>query len=123
MNDDAISAAARAVLVDMYLDVKVQLERGTGTRPVLYMLSRARNQAVINLRKLIEIDASETEGIRSLQAEVRLYGDMVEAARELLVRGREADREIDEEDRIAIADVVENSVEAEAMGLPPHTED
>jgi hypothetical protein len=123
MNDDAISAAARAVLVENYLDVKVQLERGTGTRPVLWLLARSRNQAVIALRKLIEIDATETEAVRALQQEVRLYGDMVESAREMISRGREADREIEEEDRIAIGDLVDGDEDARAMGLPPETRD
>lgn len=122
-NDDAISAAARAVLVDIYLDVKVQLEKGSGTRPMLYLLAGSRNRAVVALRKMIEIDASETESIRSLQAEVRLYGDMIETTRELLVRGHEADREIDEEDRVAIADMVSTDTEAQAMGIQPETKD
>lgn len=123
MNDDAISAAARAVLVENYVDVKVQLERGTGTRPVLWLLARQRNQAVDALRKLVEIDASEHESIRALQAEIRLYGDLVESCRDLMVRGREADREIHEQDREAIADLVENEPEARAMGLQPQHED
>lgn len=123
MNDDAISAAARAVLVENYLDVKVQLEQGTGTRPVLWLLARQRNQAVIALRKLIEIDASETEAIRAMQAEVRLYGDLLESCRDLLVRGKEADREIEESDRIAVADFVQDEPEARAMGLQPDPED
>jgi thiamine pyrophosphate-dependent acetolactate synthase large subunit-like protein len=123
MTDDAIGAAARAVLIENYLDVKVQLERGTGTRPVLWLLARARNSAVIALRKLIEIDASETEAIRSLQAEVRLYGDMVESCRDLVARGREADREIDEQDREDLAGLIENSEDAQAVGIPQATED
>jgi hypothetical protein len=123
MNDDAISAAARAVLVDNYLDVKVQLERGTGTRPVLWLLARARNNAVIALRKMIEIDATQVEAVRALQQEVRLYGDMVESTREMIARGREADHEIAEEDRMAIGDLVDSDDDAEAMGLPPATRD
>jgi hypothetical protein len=123
MNDDAISAAARAVLIENYLDVKVQLEKGTGTRPVLWLLARQRNQAVDALRKLIEIDASETEAIRLLQAEVRLYGDLVESCRDLLVRGREADREIAEAERAALSDLLESNQDAEAMGLAPTPED
>jgi hypothetical protein len=122
MTDDAISAAARAVLVDNYLDLKVQLERGTGTRPMLWLLARSRNQAVIALRKLIEIDATETEAIRAFQQEVRLYGDMIESARDMLARGREADHEIDEEERSTIADLVMDDDEARELGIT-QTED
>lgn len=116
MNDDAISAAARAALIDMYLDLKVQLEKGTGTRPMLYLLASARNKAVVAMRNLIEIDASETIAIRGLQAEVRLYGDMMHSAREMLSRGREADHEVNEEDREAVADFV-TTEEAREMGV------
>ena len=103
MNDDAISAAARAVLIEMQIDLKVQLEKNTGVRPMLYLLAGARNRAVTAIGKMIDIDATEVEAIRALQAEVRVYSDMMELAKEMLNRGREADREIHEEDREAIA--------------------
>jgi hypothetical protein len=121
MNDDAISAAARAVLIELQIDLKVQLERGTGTRPMLWLLARARNNAVLAIRKLIDVDASETTAIRNLQAEVRLYGDMMEAADEMLKRGREADREIHEEDRDDIAKYL-STEEAREAGIE-QTED
>jgi hypothetical protein len=121
MNDDAISAAARAALIDMYLDLKVQLERGTGTRPMIWLLASSRNKAVDAIRQMIEIDATETAAIRALQAEVRLYGDMMESAREMLGRGREADGEVNEEDRVALADYL-TSDEARESGIT-QTED
>lgn len=121
MNDDAISGAARAVLIDMYLDLKVQLERGTGTRPMLYLLADARNAAVLAIRKLIDLDASEIDAVRSLQAEVRLYGDMMASAKMMLMRGKEADREIHEEDRDAIANFL-TTPEAREAGID-QTED
>ena len=114
MNDDAISAAARAVLIEMQIDLKVQLERGTGTRPMLWLLASARNKAVEAIRKIIEVDATEVAAIQSLQAEVRLYGDMMESAHEMLNRGREADHELNEEDREAIADYLTTDEAREA---------
>jgi hypothetical protein len=121
MNDDAISAAARAALIEMQIDLKVQLERGTGTRPMLWLLASARNSAVIAIRKLIDVDASETQAIRAFQAEVRLYGDMMESAADMLSRGKEADHEINEEDRDAIADYL-TTQEAREAGIE-QTED
>ena len=123
MNDDAMSAAARAVLIDMYLDLKVQLEKGTGTRPMLWLLADARNKAVDAIRKIIEIEISvgQIDALRALQAEVRLYGDMMDAAERMLARGKEADREVNEEDREAIADYL-TTPEAREAGLD-HTED
>jgi hypothetical protein len=121
MNDDAISAAARAVLIDMYLDLKVQLEKGTGTRPMLYLLATARNKAVGAMRQMIDIDVTEIEALRALQAEVRLYGDMMDAAKDMLGRGKEADREVFEEDREAVADFL-TTPEARDAGVD-QTED
>ena len=121
MNDDAISAAARDALIDMYLDLKVQLEKGTGTRPMLWLLASSRNKAVDAIRKMVDLDPIEVDAMRSLQAEVRLYGDMMEAAKAMLNRGREADAEIAEEDRQAIADYVTTD-EAREAGLQ-QTED
>jgi hypothetical protein len=121
MNDDAISAAARDALVHMSIDLKVQLEKGTGTRPMLYLLAGARNRAVEAISKIIEIDATETQAIRSLQAEVRIYSDMMELAKEMLSRGKEADREISEEDRVAVAGFL-NTQEAREAGFD-QTED
>lgn len=121
MNDDAISAAARAVLIEMQIDLKVQIERGTGVRPMLWLLASARNRAVLAIRKLIDVDASETQAIRDLQAEVRLYGDMMESAADMLNRGKEADREISEEDREAVANYL-STQEAREAGID-QTED
>jgi thiamine pyrophosphate-dependent acetolactate synthase large subunit-like protein len=85
-------------------------------RPMLYLLANARNKAVLAIRQIIEIDATETTAIRAAQAEVRLYGDMMDAAREMMSRGREADSELNDEDRQALADYL-NTDEAREAGI------
>lgn len=122
MNDDAMSAAARAYLLESYVDLKVQLEKGTGTRPMLYLLADARNTAVDAIRKMIDLDASETAAMRSLQNEVRLYGDMMESAKRMIARGKEADREVDEQHREEIAEFLTTD-EAREMGVNVPAED
>lgn len=122
MNDDAISAAARAYLLESYTDLKVQLEKGTGTRPMLYLLADARNNAVVAIRKMIDLDASETQAMRALQNEVRLYGDMMDAAERMLRRGKEADREIDEKHREELAEYLTTD-DAREMGINLPAED
>lgn len=119
---DAIEALARAKLVEMYIDLSVQLERGTGTRPVLWLLVQQRDKAIDAMVKMIEVDASEQIAIRALQNEVRLYSDLMESARALLIRGAEADREMTEADRAEIAQFL-TTKEAREMGLPEQTED
>lgn len=121
MNETALQAAARDHLIDIYLDLKVQLEKGTGTRPMLWLLATQRNKAVDAMTKLVEVDASETEAIRALQAEARLFDDMMEAAKAMLARGKEADHELAEEDRSAIAEFMTTD-EARELGVA-QTED
>ena len=119
---DAIEAVARARLIHMSLDLKVQLERGTGTKPMLWLLASQRNKAVDAIVKMMEIDVAEIDAMRSLQAEVRLYGDMMTAAKELVSRGREADGEVNEEAREEIATFL-TEAEARELGINQATED
>lgn len=106
--NDPITALADGQLLQMAADLQVQLERGTGTRPVLYLLNEARKKATEALTKLVEVDASEADAIRALQNEVRLFGDMVEACRSLMEVGKAELRRIHEADREFVADLVEN---------------
>lgn len=102
-------------------DLQVQLERGTGTRPVLWMLAQARERAGKALVMFIDADAEDPKLIRQLQAEVKLYDDMVNACRQLIRRGKEADARIRESDRAAMDEVVMEMTEDERRlhGLEP----
>lgn len=119
---DAIAELGEQMLVQDYLDITVQLEKGTGTRPVLWLLRDARQNAAISMRKLVEVDASETAAIRILQAEIRLYGDMMDACARMMVRGKEADNEIDEAERREFADMLTPEA-ARDLGIPAPPED
>lgn len=103
---DPIEALANEQLYELAADVQVQLERGTGTRPVLWLLSEQRAKASSAMMKLVEVDATEIDAIRTLQNEIRLYGDLVTACQNLMTRGREADAEIAETDRSDMAEIV-----------------
>lgn len=103
---DPIDELGNEHLYLLAADLQVQLEKGSANRPVLFLLSEARKKARVAIVKLIEVSASETEAIRELQAEVRLYGDMIESCQALIMRGREADSLIAESDRSDLANVV-----------------
>lgn len=103
---DPTEALADEQLYELAADVQVQLEKGTGTRPVLWLLAQQRTKAREAMAKLVEVDATETEAIRSLQSEIRLYGDLVTSCQDLMVRGREADAAIAERDRSDMAEIV-----------------
>lgn len=108
---DPIEKLGNEQLRAVAADLMVQLERGTGLRPVLWMLVQARKRAAAAIAMFIDVDADDAVAIRKLQAEVLVYYDMVRNARELLARGREADQRIDEDDRLAIDEIVQEMSE------------
>ena len=89
---------------------------------ILTLAYRAQQMPGETIEKMVEIDVSEVDTMRSLQAEVRLYGDMMTAAKELVSRGREADWEVNEEDREEIAAFL-TEAEARELGINHATED
>ena len=119
---DAIIALSQEQLAQLSIDLQVQLEHGTATRPVLWLLKGARDRAAQAMRDLIDIKATDAVGIVLLQNTVQQYSDMVEDCRQLLARGKEADREIDENVRTEIADVLDID-EARELGLTKTPED
>jgi hypothetical protein len=106
----------------MAVDLQVQLERGTGCRPMLYLLAQSRKRAAEAIFALTKIDPTKTDDIRHLQNEVTLYDDMMASARELLARAPEEDRLISEDEREEIAKFL-TPEQAQLMGLDQHHED
>jgi len=87
-------------------DLQVQLERGTGTRPILFMLSQAREKAAKAIVMFMDADADDPALIRRLQQEITIYNDMVTSAQALLSAGREANQRIKEKDRAELEEVI-----------------
>jgi hypothetical protein len=107
------------------VDLQVQLEKGTGTRPVLYLLAQQRQRAVKAVIGLVNVSPTDAEAIRGYQQEAALYYDLIEHCREMLNRGREADRRIDEEERSLAAEAIEGMSEEErrALNIEPRGDD
>lgn len=99
MGKDQTQDVAEEQLALMGLDVIVQLEKGSGTRPVLWLLIEARKRAAAAFVKFLTIDPTQAEEIRKLQNQVNIYDDLITDCRSLIARGREADRLIAENDR------------------------
>jgi hypothetical protein len=106
-------------------DVQVQLEKGTGTRPVLYLLAQQRQRAVKAIIGLVNVLPHETEIIRGYQQEAALYSDLIDHCREMLNRGREADRRIYEEERTSLHEAIDNmsDEDRQALKIEPRGED
>ena len=122
MSNDPIENIARQRLIDMAIDLQVQLERGSGTRPMLWLLARARTRATAAMFSMCKVDPKKADEIQMLQNEINLYADLIEDCRALLARGKEEDRELDEQDRIEIADLL-SPEDAQAAGLKQTPED
>lgn len=105
---DPFEALGNDVLLELAYDLQVQLERGTakGMRPVLYLLVEQRKKAAVAIAKMIDVDVAETEALRSLQAEVRLYGDLVDSCKKLFNKGRDAEQQLVERDRAEMEEIV-----------------
>lgn len=109
-------------VAELAIDLQVQLEKGTGTRPVLWLLTQARAKAAEAMFSLATIDPTQTAQIITLQTQIQLYGELVEDCRDLLTRGKESDRQINESTRIEIADALSID-EARELGLQQTPED
>lgn len=103
---EPIEQLADLKMIELAADVQVQLENGTATRPVLYMLVRARVRAAKAFDLFIDVDPVADDEIRRLQAELRLYNDLVEACRDMINLGKEASGRITEEERAELEEVV-----------------
>jgi hypothetical protein len=115
--NDPIEMLSHAELLRMSADVQVQLEKNTANRPVLFMLARARQTAAAAITQLVIIEPDRTAEIRSLQNEVRLYDNMVDACRAMLERGKEADARIREEDREDMHELLISDEQRKLYGL------
>lgn len=98
-------------------DVRIQLEKGTGTRPVLYLLAQQRQRAVKAIIGLVNVDPTKASDIREYQKEAGLYYDLMENVREMLQRGREADMRINERERESLSDALDDMTEEERRQL------
>lgn len=101
--DDHLDRLADEELYFLAEDLKMQLEKGAGMRPVLFLLSNQRARAVKAIHGLIEANPTDADSIRQFQQEARLYHDLMDHCREMIQRGKEADARIAEDERASAA--------------------
>lgn len=106
-------------------DIKLQLERGAGTRPVIYLLAMQRQRAVLAMSGIINADPEDAKTIRGFQQEIQLYHDLIEHCREMLNRGKEADARIAEMERESLNASLDDMSEEErrALNIEPRGDD
>ncbi len=122
---EVIEQLADQRLVELSADLQVQLEKGTGTRPVLWMLTQARKRAAKAIDLFIDVDPEDVDQVKNIKHELTIYNDLIGLARELLERGKEADNRIKEGDRAAIDELVQQMTpdERRLMRLEPQQKD
>lgn len=106
MNRDAIERLALNRAVQISAELEVQLDQNAKIRPMIAVLDLAREQAVLAMRGLVFEEPTNIEKIRAFQFEVRRYDDLVAWVHKLIVDGKEADRRIDELDRIEFDEIL-----------------
>ncbi len=102
---DPVEALADMRLLELSADLQVQLERGTGTRPMLWMLHKARKQAAAAIVQFSIIDPTDVAAVRLCQNEIARFDDLVRWCRDLFAAGREVEEKLNEQDRNDIAEL------------------
>lgn len=97
-------AADRAVRISA--EIEVQLMGGHGCTPILAMLVRARDEATQAMVMLVRGNANDPGEIRALQNIVVRFDDLVRWLQDLVRDGFEAEREISNEEREDLADML-----------------
>jgi len=96
-----------------------QFEKDAYRRPILFLLKKAREAAVVAMDALIFCDSKDEPTVRQLQHEIRRYDDLVAWCREIISEGKEAERILAENDRMEFARTVldpENRDDVAAAG-------
>ena len=107
-------------LVEASASLEVQFDRDASRRPVLFLLKKAREDALKAFDALVyQCDPADGATVRQLQHEIRRYDDLVAWCREIIAEGKEADHRLMEIEREEFARAVldpDNADIVEAAG-------
>jgi hypothetical protein len=106
MTGDPITDLARQRCIEDSLEIENQLLAKTGARPIISMLAHAREEASNAFRRLVEADPEDSKTIRTLQFEVRRFDDLVRWLRDIVSTGVQFSREISDDERDYIQDLL-----------------
>jgi len=111
--NDPIELLADQELAKLAADLQVQLEKGTALRPVLFLLNEQRRRAANALVMMMDVDPTDVSAIMRLQADAKLYDDMVSRCRNLISEGKAAYSRITEAERLELEEAVMAMTEEE----------
>jgi hypothetical protein len=124
-NDPLVNAAlARDLAVSADLLAQIELERGT--RPVLLLLMRARQDGIAAMTSLVTANPADTKDIYRLQNEVKRFDDLIRWSLEVISLGEAADKAFSLDDQEAIKSLLstpEGRREAAELGITTEDND
>lgn len=86
-------------LMEASASLEVQFDKDATRRPVLFLLKKARDAAVVAMDALVFCDPADAATVRQLQSEIRRYDELVTWCREIITEGNEADHRLTEIER------------------------
>ena len=102
--------AQRAVAVADQIARELAAIRST---PLQVVMVRAKQESAKALAAMIDHDPADVEGMRALQAKVRMFRAMVKFMSEALAEGDSAAQVLDENDKADVADLIVSDQEAD----------
>ena len=119
---DPLVLLAKQRIIKASADLEVQLSEKNGGGPAIEILRRLRDRAAESLAALAVVNLFTADGRREavmLQNEVKRYDEWIGAIRSIITEGVSADREMHEEEREELLDVLLQSSrgEQEAISL------
>ncbi len=118
---DPLVLLAKQRIIKASADLEVQLSEKNGGGPAIEILRRLRDRAAESLAALATVDAEDAKAIRMLQNEVKKYDEWVGDIRSIIAEGVSLDREMQENEREELLDVLVRDVDGEqqavALGL------
>jgi hypothetical protein len=116
-----IELLARQRFILASADIEAQLNVLQGGQPIVVMLMLARGDAAAALTELAMLEEPDVEKVRALQFRIQQYDKIVHWLRTIMKAGLEFDREINQEDRDEMLDLL--SVNAEGQPDPSGLQD
>jgi len=112
---DAVYEIARLdamhVAVQESADIEAQFGQISGSRPVISIMLRMRDQAARALVELAHVDPEDPKAIRTLQNKVRMFSEFLEFMQKIYLEGIEADQELTQQNVDEMADLAGVSVD------------
>lgn len=111
-NDSAVGLLARERFITDSADIEAQLSITAGGQPIATMLMLARGEASAAITELVELEDPDLKQVRKLLVPLHRYTKLVEWLRTIMKAGFEFDREIAQQDRDELLDLLSSGGES-----------